>query len=153
MGDDQQSRFSGFLAIEQQGDDLFTRRAIEIAGWFVGEDDRRPRSHRPCNRYPLLLAAGKLGRIMTEPIAKADGGQFLCCNLERLVLAIQFQRHRDIFQRCHRREQVESLQNNTNPAAPGNRELILVHRTKIGTGNIHGAASCPLQTRQDRHQR
>ena len=35
---------------------------VEVAGWLVGQHQRRPVGKRPCNRDPLLLAAGKLRR-------------------------------------------------------------------------------------------
>ena len=49
---------------------------VEIAGRLVGDEDRRIGRERAGERNALLLAAGQFGRIVVQPLAKADGGQF-----------------------------------------------------------------------------
>ena len=45
---------------------------VEIAGRFVGNDERRFMHERPRNRGTLHLAARHLLRIVTQPMADAD---------------------------------------------------------------------------------
>jgi hypothetical protein len=44
-----------------------------VAGGLVGEHDGRLGDQRPRHRYPLLLAAGKLGGAVGAAILEADG--------------------------------------------------------------------------------
>ena len=46
--------------------------AVEIAGRLVGDQDGRLDGERAGDRDPLLLAAGKLRRIVRQPLAEAD---------------------------------------------------------------------------------
>jgi len=42
----------------------FAGATVEIAGWLIGQQYLRLGDERPCQRQPLLLAAGKLSRTM-----------------------------------------------------------------------------------------
>ena len=90
---------------------------------------------------------------MTETVAEAYRRQLFRGNLERIGLAIQFQRHGDIFEGRHRREQVKGLQNDADPAPPRDRQLILVHCAEVGSGNIHFTAGGSFETGKNRHKR
>jgi hypothetical protein len=57
-------------------DDRSVRR-VELAGRFVGEEERRPVCDRGADRDPLLLAAGKLARVRVRPIRQAGPFQQL----------------------------------------------------------------------------
>src|SRR5712691_211101 len=48
---------------------------IEVAGWFVGENDRRARDDRARQRHALLLAAGKLQRLVMHLVFKSQQAQ------------------------------------------------------------------------------
>ena len=53
---------SAFLLVElaqQAQDDLFVLR-VEVAGWFVGQDDLGIIDQRACNAHALLLTAREL---------------------------------------------------------------------------------------------
>jgi len=50
----------------------FTALRIEIAGRFVGEQDRRLASHRARHCHPLLLPAGQLARQVAGAMGDAD---------------------------------------------------------------------------------
>ena len=65
------------VAGEQQIDHLRAGGLVEIAGRLVGDQDRRIGRERAGERDALLLAAGKLRRIMMQPLGQADLGQFL----------------------------------------------------------------------------
>ena len=57
---------------EEHLDDRPAGLRIEIAGGLVGEENLRPVDEGPGERDALLLAAGKLERVMLEPVAQAD---------------------------------------------------------------------------------
>ena len=63
-----QRRAAGSMDVEQQVDDLSTGRAVEIAGRFVGEQQRRIVGERASDRDALLLAARELRRIMMSAL-------------------------------------------------------------------------------------
>jgi hypothetical protein len=73
MGDDQQSRAQCGAAVEQEVDNCRACGPIQIACWFIGKDDLWPCGHGAGYGNTLLFAAGQLGWIMGEPMAKADG--------------------------------------------------------------------------------
>ena len=50
---------------------------VEIAGRFIGQQERWSVGQTPRDRNPLALAAGKLGREMIEPILETDQPQQL----------------------------------------------------------------------------
>ncbi len=52
-------------------DDIASGRLVEIAGRLVGNDDGGIGRERAGERDALLLAAGKLGRIVMEAVALA----------------------------------------------------------------------------------
>ncbi len=52
-----------------------TGAAVEIAGRLVGEDDFRIVDQSARDRDALLLAAGKLARMMIFAAGKADGSE------------------------------------------------------------------------------
>ena len=47
-------------------------RLVEIAGRLVGNKDRRIGARAPRQSDALLLAAGKLSRIVCKPVGEAD---------------------------------------------------------------------------------
>ena len=57
MRDEDQSHASCLMQIEQEVDDLFAIRAIEIAGRFVCEERCRPVDDTPRDSNALALAA------------------------------------------------------------------------------------------------
>jgi len=153
VGDDDQSGVGGGLAREEEVDDRRPGRAVEIAGGLVGEDDLRTRCDGTGDGDALLLAAGELGGIVAEPVAEADGLELGPGAAERIVDAGELERDGDILERGHRREQVEALQDDADPAAPGAGERVLVERAVVDAGNADVTAARLLETGQDRHQR
>src|SRR5271165_1303000 len=58
-----------------QREDLFRALMVEIAGGLVGNDDRRISDHGAGDGDTLLLAAGKLTRVMLGAVFQADDAQ------------------------------------------------------------------------------
>ena len=71
------------VAGEQQIDHLLAGGLVEIAGRLVGDQDGRIGRERAGQRDALLLAAGKLRRIVMQPFGQSDLGQFLARARER----------------------------------------------------------------------
>ena len=153
MGDHQQGCAGFAPPLEQQLDNIVPGCDIEIAGRLVGEDQRRARGNGAGDGNTLLLAARKLGGIMIEPVAKADCFQFRTGACLRIGLSGKFHRGGDIFQRGHRRQQVEGLQHDPDPATARAGEAILVHRHEILPGDIQIAAAGAFEARKHRHER
>ena len=63
----------------------------------------------------LLLAARQLPGIMAQAMAEADRGESVCGGGERIAAAAELQRDRDVFERRHRRDQVEGLEDDADP--------------------------------------
>ena len=67
---DQQHGRAAFLTDLPQGiQHQLARLGVEVAGRFVGEDQRRVVRQRTGNRDTLLLAARQLGRTVVHPVA------------------------------------------------------------------------------------
>ena len=83
--------------------DFNARLAVEIAGRFVRQQKRRPVHERARNGDALLLAAGKLVRMMAGALTEADqferlyGARVLLVRLD--ALPVVKHRHLDIFER------------------------------------------------------
>ena len=56
----------------EQLQDLLGRRAIEVAGGLVGDDQRRIADQRAGDRDALLLAAGELVRVVLHAVGETD---------------------------------------------------------------------------------
>ena len=149
MGDDHQRRGGRVGPLEQQVHHRRARHRVEVAGRFVGEQQRRARPERARDRDALLLAARQLRRIMVEPMAEPDRLQLGLRRAERIVASRQFHRHRDIFQRGHRRQQVKGLEHDPDPPAPRLGEPVLVQRREVLPDDVTApplARSSPLST-------
>ncbi len=132
MGDEDQRHAAFLLGAEQKLGNVGTGRGVEIAGRLVGEENRRRRRERPGNRDALLLATGHLGRIVGEPVAQPDGHQFRLRPCERIGVARELERHRDVLERRHVGDEVEGLEDDADIAAAEIRHLVLVHRVQAG---------------------
>ena len=60
------------VQIEHQIDDLLAGGRIEIAGRFVGQQQTRRPRERTRDSDALLLAAGKLARIVMQALRQTD---------------------------------------------------------------------------------
>jgi len=90
---------------------------------------------------------------MIEAMAQPDRGQFRLGAVPGIPRPGQFHRHRDILARGHRRQEVEGLEDDADPAAARAGQRILVERTEIEPGDHDLSAARPLQPGQHREQR
>ena len=58
--------------VRRQGEHVGGGRGVEVAGGFVGQDQRRLGDQRPGDGDPLLLAAGQLAGPVLDPVGEAD---------------------------------------------------------------------------------
>ena len=152
MGDQQQRRRQFALELEQQAGDFFPGARIEIAGRLVGKQQAGTRSQRAGKRHALLLAAGKLNRIMAGAVGQADPRQHGLGAGKGIGDPGKFQRHGDIFQRRHIGDKMERLKDDADMAAAKQRQRVFVHGGYILAGNMHGAGIGALQPGDNREQ-
>ena len=106
---------------EQQLDDLVAGCLVEIAGRLIGQENCRLGRERARERDALLLAAGKLGRIMLPPLAQAHGVKLARGALVRICDAGEFQRHGNVLDRRHGGNEMKRLKHDAHVAAAEQR--------------------------------
>lgn len=153
MCDEHQRRSRLLLALEQQTGNRFRCMAIEIAGRFVGEENFRLGGHGARDSDTLLLPAGELRGIMAKPMSEADRRKFAGGPFERLFMTGKLQRHGDIFQCRHRRQQMKCLKDDADMTAPRSGQRVLVELSEIGTRDDDIASARAFKAREHRHQR
>jgi hypothetical protein len=87
-----------------------------------------------------------------QAVAEANRPQFLRRALRSVGIAGQLQRHRDIFQRRHGRDQVKRLEHDADLTAAKARQRVLVEGIERGAVDYHFSAVGPLQSRHDHQQ-
>ncbi len=128
MGD-QHQRGAGLGAqAEQQVHHRIAGGLIEIAGRLIGQQQPGPRGEGAGERHALLLAAGELPGQMGQPMRQPDRTQRRPRPVRGVADPGKLQRHRDILQRGHGRDQVERLEHDADRLAPQPRQRVLVHR-------------------------
>ena len=68
VGDEDERRLAGAVNLQEQVDDMSARRAVEVAGRLVGQQDRRVVRERARDGDALLLAARELRRIVMAAV-------------------------------------------------------------------------------------
>jgi len=153
VGDQHEGCLVLLLPAEQKLNDLRARRFVEIAGWLVGDEDRRMGRERARDGDPLLLAAGQLGGIMVAAIAQADGRELGFGAQKSITCPRKLERHRDVFQRGHGRDEMEGLKDDADIGAAKAREFVFVKLPEVLSGNQRRAGVGALEPRHDHKQR
>src|SRR5262249_5702130 len=152
VGDEHEGGAALRVAREQKVDDLGPSSLVEIAGRLVGDEDGRVWRQRPGKRYALLLAAGKLGRIVLPPLAQTHGGKLACGALVGVSESGKLQRHGDVFQRRQGGNEMEGLEADTDMAPTETRQRVLAQRAKRLTCDHDRAGVGALQPGRDHEQ-
>src|SRR6266542_3563399 len=115
--------------------DLHRGAAVQVAGGFVRQQDRRPVDQSARNGDALLLSAGKLRGKVINAIAQPNHLQGLMRPLRALLLTqLGVQSGQlDIFQRRGARQQVESLEDKAELAIANGGELTFVELGNVGS--------------------
>ncbi len=113
---------------------------------------------RSRDRDTLLLAAGKLVRIVVVPLTEPDGRErrhraLVALGELHLASAVVEERQFDVVERGRAREQVEALEHETNLPVPDRRELVFGHPRHILAVQEVLAAGRPIQAAEDVHER
>jgi hypothetical protein len=101
-----------FVQLPKDPEDLDRSLGIEVAGRFVGEDQRGSIHERPGDCDPLLLAAGELVRNVLLSVREADGRQRLTragALLGKRQIAVE-ERQLDVLERARPGYEVEALE-------------------------------------------
>ena len=108
--------------------------AIQIAGRLIGHQDRRLHHERARQRDALLLASGKLYRIMIHAVlqARRSSAVPLPAPSPPHVAPRQFMRQQDILFRRQRRDQLIGLKHEPDLLAPHHRQLVFAQSGDIG---------------------
>src|SRR5262249_36214707 len=70
--DEQERRGMFAVEFDEQFEDVRAVLGVQIAGWFVGQQNGRGVREGSRDGYALLFAARKLRRVMMPAFAKAD---------------------------------------------------------------------------------
>ncbi len=70
VGDDDESDALFLVQLLQQGHHLRAGRAVQIAGWFIGQDERGVVNEGAGDSHPLLFATRKFGGDVLQPMAQ-----------------------------------------------------------------------------------
>jgi len=139
MCDEHQSRTTLALERENEIDDRAAGGLVEIAGRFVGDEDRRVRCDGARDGDALLLAAGKLGRIVVHAMAEPDIAQFGLGPAEGVDMPGQLERQSHVLARRHGRHEMEGLEDDADMPTAEDGEPILVERAQILAGDLDEA--------------
>ena len=153
MGDEQQRRTLPGAHREHDVDHDPAGGVVEVAGRLVGQHQLRRRRERARHGDPLLLAAGKLRRVVGEAAGQADVVEPGARDLERVDAARELERDGHVLQRRHRRDEVERLEHDADMAAAEQCQLVLAHRRQLVAGDLDAAVRGPLDPGQNRHHR
>ena len=151
--DQHQRRAVLAMAAEQKLDDFRSGRFVEIAGRLVGDDDGGIGRKRAGERDALLLAAGQFGRVMAEAMFQPDCGQLALGARKSIACAGKFERHGDVLQCRHGRNEMEGLEDDADVTSPEAGEFILTERLQVFSGNDDRPAGRPLKPGHDHEQR
>ena len=88
-----------------------------------------------------------------QTLRQPDGRQFLFGAAQRVAGAGEFERHRDVLQRRHGRDQMERLKHDADIPAAKARERVLVELPQVLAGDDDGAGIRPLQPGHHHEQR
>src|SRR5439155_22291389 len=123
--DEEQSRTTLAVQAKHHVGDFESGRLVEIAGGLVGHQHARFAGKRACDRDPLLLTTRELLRIMRQPGRQSDARQPLAGPWHRIVRAGELQGQHHVLQCSERRQKLERLENEPQPAPPQRRARIL----------------------------
>ena len=131
--------------------DFLLGLAVQVAGRFVGKEDRRIVHQGAGNGHTLLLAAGKFGRFVGETLRQPDlreqaTGLFL--RLPRRDAGDEGGNHH-VLQGVEFRQQVMCLEHEADPAVPEGGKLARTQMKDIGPVHPEGARVRRGQGSQD----
>src|SRR5712691_4396961 len=144
----EENGLAALVESDQQFHHLLTGAAVERAGGFVREENRRTVDERPGNRNPLAFAAAQLGRVLArlgpdselvEQLLRARaGGGF--------VASCQLCRDEDVVEDAEVVQQVEELEDESDAGAAEPRQLGLAKSRERGAADTYRPGRGPVET-------
>ena len=128
---------------------------IEITGWFVRNQKRRPVDQGAGDRCSLLLAAAQLVDKMLRALAQPDEvDHFLRAFFAlRRRHALEEKGQGNIFPHVHCRQQIEELKNETDPTAAELRQRCVIRGMQRDTVDENFAAGRPIEPGEEMDER
>ncbi|MEC5149951.1 hypothetical protein RCH22_001592 [Cryobacterium psychrotolerans] len=102
-----------------------------------------------------MLATGQLVRTMPEPVAQAEGvGELIDPGLLRRIRPppVESEWQGDVPPHVQRRDEVERLEDEADPAAAQDRQFRVAQAGDLGITQPNPAGACLVQSRHDVHQ-
>jgi hypothetical protein len=145
---------AALIETHQQLQDFFAVARIEIAGRFIGKDERRFFSHCPSDGNPLLFTTGELARAMREAVFQTDGcGSFKHKVLDGTVRnGSVLKRKSDIFLNGKMREEIEILKHKADALAADVGKTGVVEGGGIFSFKETGTGCGTFKTTEDSEQ-
>ena len=106
----------------------------------------------PRDGDPLLLAAGELSGIVSQPVPQAHDGQLLPGSFEGVGFAGELARCGHILHGGHGGDEVERLEDDAHVPPAESREAVLVQGAEVVAGHRDLPAGRPFQTADDHEQ-
>src|SRR5687767_463575 len=153
VSDEDEGAAQGAVEAEDQLDDLLAGGGVEIAGGLVGEEHRWPARHRARDGHALLLAARQLYWIVLGALGEPDLAQERAGARERVRLARQLQRHRDVLQRGEGGNEVKGLEDVADGVEAEAREGVLPERGDLRLRHADAAGRGSIEPGDEAEQR
>ena len=80
-----------------------------------------------------------------ETVFEADHGEFPACNPPGVVVSAKVEGGRDVFQRCHGRDQVEGLEHKPDMVAAKERQTVFVQGGQVVSENLNSTGTGLLE--------
>src|SRR6185436_3354808 len=153
--DDDDRRAEAGVQVADQRKNLLAGARVEVAGRFVGEQDRRIDRQRARDRDALPLAAGELVGQMMQAVFELDQREQLARAFVDLLPrpAAQVQRQPHVLQRAQRRQQVEELEDEADLVAADAGQLVVAEAGERLAVDAHLAGGRAIEPADQVQQR
>jgi hypothetical protein len=141
------------VELAEQIHDLGGRERVEVAGRLVGEDHPRVGDECTRDRHALLLTARQLVGQVVPPLAEPHSFQRGTGAAPAVVGARVDERQLHVGLRVRARDEVEGLENESDPGAADPGELVLRERADIGPVEAVDAGRGQVHATEDVHER
>src|ERR1700733_5840036 len=128
--------------------------AVEVPGWLVRQQKPGPGDESSSQRYPLLLATGKLSRAMMRALVQPHlpkPPRSFCLRLPPGVTPKQ-ERHRHIFPRCKLGQQVVELPNKADIAVAKLGCSVFRKQIQLQVREVYVTCGSPIKSADDVQQ-
>ena len=153
MRHEHQRRAALAVEAEDQIHHRVRRVAVEVARRFVAEQDLRAVDEGPRERHALLLAAGKLDRIVIESLPQPHPREQGAGVVRMARRASELERHEHVLQRCERRDELEILKHESDGLVAHACAAILIQPAELAAGELHAAGRGLVEAGAEAEQR